>query len=68
MQSLHQMPAQSVLGTGGGGAGAVNALVQISPWDARVPGLRDVILRATKEVIADLRVELGQSAVRGGPA
>ena len=65
---LRSMRAVSATPAGGGGAGPVNALIQVSPWDARVPGLRDVMVAAARQVIADFRAEMAMSMARGGPA
>jgi hypothetical protein len=68
MKAIHRMPSFPVGGGGGSRGGTVSIYAPISPWDARVPGLREVIRTAAEQVVSDLRAEITMTAARGGPA
>jgi TP901 family phage tail tape measure protein len=67
MKAIHRMPSYPV-GAASAAGSPVIAHIQVSPWDARVPGLRQMMEQTARQVVADLRVEIGMSAARGGPA
>jgi TP901 family phage tail tape measure protein len=60
--------AQPVLPTAGDSSRGITVYAQVSPWDARVPGLMQAVRAAAEQVVNDLRTELKMASVRGGAA